>query len=138
MIRRWALPGVAGVVLAVTMLLVLETRVLLQLLVGLSIVLTVWFLVALGRPWRSESPTTAWLLAAWAWVTAAFEVLLELVLFRITFPLWVATVILMAQDAVFAWRLVKLRQTRAADALPVPPSHTTTQEDQRGSTSPYP
>jgi hypothetical protein len=86
-----------------------------QLLVAASIGLSLWFVVSLGNPRRSESPTMAWLLSAWAWVTVAFETLLLLALFRIHVPAWLAAVVLFAQDGIFAWRLVLLRRTRRVD-----------------------
>lgn len=85
---------------------------LLRILVGASIGLSVWFVITLGPPQRSDNPLIAWLLAAWAWVTIAFEVLLLLALFHIAVPLWIAAVILATQDAIFGWRLVLLYRTR--------------------------
>jgi len=90
---------------------------LLQVLVAASAGLSLWFVLYLGPPWRSENPAVAWLLAAWAWSTAAFQALLLLALFRIVVPLWLVALVLFAQDAVFAWRLVLLRRTRRADPL---------------------
>jgi len=86
-----------------------------QLLVTASIGLSLWFAVSLGDPRRSENPPVAWLLAAWAWVTVAFEALLLLALFHIHVPAWLAAVVLFAQDGVFAWRLVLLHRARRAD-----------------------
>jgi len=86
-----------------------------QLLVAASIGLSLWFVLSLGDPRRSENPTIAWLLAAWAWVTVAFEALLLLALFHIHVPVWLAAVVLFAQDGVFGWRLVLLRRARRAD-----------------------
>lgn len=88
---------------------------LLQLLVAASIGLSLWFVVSLGDPRRSENPSTAWLLAAWAWVTVVFETLLLLALFRVHVPPWIAAVVLFAQDGVFAWRLVLLHRARRSD-----------------------
>lgn len=90
-------------------------RVLLELLVAGSIGLTVWFLVDLGRPWRSEGPLIAWLLALWGGVTVAFETLLLLALLSVEVPAWIAALVLAAQDGVFAWRLILLRRARLAD-----------------------
>ena len=90
---------------------------LLQLLVAASIVLSLWFVLSLGDPRRSENPIVAWLLAAWAWVTVAFEVLLLLALFRVHVPPWLAVVVLFAQDSVFAWRMVLLRRSRRGDEV---------------------
>jgi len=86
-----------------------------QLLVAASIGLSLWFAVSLGNPRRSENPTVAWLLSAWAWVTVAFELLLLLALFRIHAPPWLAALVLFAQDAIFGWRLVLLYRGRRAD-----------------------
>ena len=88
---------------------------LLQVLVAGSIGLSLWFVVALGPPWRSQAPTIAWLQAAWAWVAILFEALLLLALFRVGVPLPVWGVVLFAQDGVFAWRLILLRRSRRAD-----------------------
>jgi len=87
-------------------------RPLLQVLVTASIVLSLWFVLTLGSPRRSENPLVAWLLAAWAWVTVAFETLLLLSLFRVHVPLWLAAVVLLAQDGVFTWRLILLHRAR--------------------------
>jgi hypothetical protein len=88
---------------------------LLRLLVAASAGLSLWFVFYLGAPWRSESPAVAWLLAAWAWTTAAFQALLLLALFRIDVPLWLVVLVLAAQDGVFVWRLVLLYRARRAD-----------------------
>ena len=85
-------------------------RLLFQILVGGSIGLSLAFLYSLGPPWRSESPTVTWLLAAWAWVSVAFEATLLLVLFRVAVPPWIFAVVLVAKDAVFAWRLALVRR----------------------------
>jgi hypothetical protein len=85
---------------------------LLRLLVAASIGLSMWFVLSLGDPRRSENQTVAWLLAAWAWVTIAFEALLLLALFRVHVPPWVAVVVLAVQDGVFGWRLVLLYRAR--------------------------
>ena len=90
---------------------------LLQVLVAASVGLSLWFVLTLGAPWRNERPTVAWLLAAWAWSTAAFQALLLLALFRIAVPLLVVALVLFAQDGVFVWRLVLLWRTRRADAV---------------------
>jgi hypothetical protein len=87
-------------------------RVVFEALLALSVALGLWFAVELGRPWRAENPTMAWLLAAWAWSTVAVESILLLALFRITVPWWVVVVVLAAQDAVWVWRLIRLRQER--------------------------
>jgi hypothetical protein len=87
-------------------------RVMFEILVGASVVLGIWFALELGRPWRSENPPMAWLLAAWAWSTAAVETVLLLALFRVAVPPWVVVVVLLAQDSVWVWRLVKLRRER--------------------------
>src|SRR5258705_33899 len=88
---------------------------LLQLLVAASIVLSLWFVLSLGNPRRSENPVVAWLLAAWAWGTVAFELLLLAALFRGHVPPWLAVVVLFAQDGVFGWRMVLLRRSRRQD-----------------------
>ena len=85
---------------------------LIQLLVAASIVLSLWFVVSLGDPRRSESPTVAWLLAAWAWATVVFESLLLLALLHVHVPAWLAAVVLLVQDGVFGWRIVLLYRSR--------------------------
>lgn len=86
--------------------------VLLQGLVAASVLLTLWFVLTLGSPRRSENQPIAWLLAAWAWVTVAFETLLLLALFQVHVPGWLAALVLFAQDGVFAWRLALLWRSR--------------------------
>lgn len=86
--------------------------ILLRILVAASVGLSLWFVLSLGDPRRSENVLIAWLLAAWAWVTIAFETLLLLALFRIAVPSWIAAVVLAGQDVVFGWRLVLLHRTR--------------------------
>lgn len=90
---------------------------LLRALVAASILLTLWFVISLGDPRRSDSPTVAWLLAAWGWITVAFETLLLLALLRIHVPSWLAVLVLFAQDGIFAWRLVLLRKARQTDEV---------------------
>lgn len=87
-------------------------RAVFEVLLGLSIVLGVWFAAELGPPWRSDSRVMAWLLAAWTWSTVAVETVLLLALFRIHVPWWVVVAVLVSQDAVWVWRLVKLRRER--------------------------
>lgn len=91
--------------------------VLLRVLVAASILLTLWFVISLGDPRRSENATVAWLLAAWGWITIAFETLLLLALLHVHVPTWVAVLVLFAQDAIFAWRLVLLRRARQTDEV---------------------
>ena len=89
--------------------------VVVQVLVAASIGLTLWFVLSLGPPERSGNVPVAWLLAAWAWVTVAFEVLLLLALFHVHVPVWLAALVLLVQDGVFAWRIVLLRRSQRAD-----------------------
>ena len=86
-----------------------------QLLVAASIGLSLWFVLSLGPPMRSANVKVAWLLAAWAWVTVAFELLLLLTLFHVHVPIWLAALVLLVQDGVFAWRIVLLRRSRLTD-----------------------
>lgn len=79
-----------------------------QVLIGASIGLSMWFVLDLGHP-RGH---VGWMLAAWGWVTVAFETMLLLATFRVHVPAWAAVVVLLAQDAVFTWRLVLLRRSR--------------------------
>jgi hypothetical protein len=88
--------------------------VLFGVLIGASVLLGLWFVLALGAPWRSESPTMAWLQAAIAWVAVAFDVALLLALLRIHVPAWGFVLILLAQDVVFGWRLALLWRARRA------------------------
>ena len=90
---------------------------LIQLLVAASIGLSLWFVFSLGPPQGSGNVPVAWLLAAWAWVTIAFEVLLLLALLHVHVPPWLAALVLLVQDGVFAWRIVLLRRSRQADRL---------------------
>ncbi len=46
---------------------------LLQVLVAASVLLSLWFVLYLGPPGRSERPVVAWLLAAWAWSTCGLR-----------------------------------------------------------------
>lgn len=87
------------------------------LLIGASIALGSWFAWELGAPWRSGAPMMAWLQAALAWVTVAFDATLLAALFRVHVPPWVYGVILLAQDVVFGWRLVMLRRARQIDLV---------------------
>ncbi len=81
---------------------------LVQALITGSILLTLTFAIALGRP----SGAVGWMLAAWAWVTATFELLLLLSTFRVAVPIWIAASVLLAQDVIFTWRLVLLWRSR--------------------------
>lgn len=87
-----------------------------EVLVGASVLLGIWFALELGRPWRSENPPMAWLLAAWAWSTVAVETVLLLALFRVAVPAAVVAMVLLGQDSVWVWRLVKLRRERRQSA----------------------
>jgi len=90
---------------------------LLRALVAGSIGFSVYFLVLLGMPWRSRHQrAVTWLLALWAGTTMAVKMLILLALFQVSVPLWVAAVVLAAEEAVFAWRVVVLRHARRADA----------------------
>lgn len=90
-----------------------------RVLVGASILLSLWFVISLGNPRRSENPAVAWLLAAWGWVTVAFETMLFVALFSVRVPVWLAAVVLAAQDGVFAWRILLLRRARRGDEVKV-------------------
>lgn len=89
-------------------------RPLVEVLVGISIVLQLWFVIRLGSPRRSENPPIAWLITALTWGTIAFETLLLLALFRIPTPWWIAAVTLAALDGVWAWWLVALHRSRGS------------------------
>jgi len=78
------------------------------LLVGLSLSLGLAFVLTFGNPSRSDNPPMAWLQAALAWVAVAFDALLFLALFHVVPPAWAILGVLLAQDAVFAWRLIVL------------------------------
>ena len=86
--------------------------ILIQGLLALSIVLSVWFAAEIWPPWRSEDPSTAWLLVAWASTAAALETMFLLATLRVEVPGPVALLVLVAQDAVLVWRLVKVRRGR--------------------------
>lgn len=81
---------------------------LVQGLIAASILLSLAFVLTLGHP----RGAVAWMLAGWAWTTAALETLLLLATFRVHVPAWAAVVVLLAQDAVFAWRIVLLWRSR--------------------------
>lgn len=87
-------------------------RVLIQVLVGLSVLLPLGVVLQLGDPRRSESPTTAWLLSSWGWVTVAFGLLLFMAVLGFNVPTWLGAIVLLAQDAVFAWWLVVVHRVR--------------------------
>lgn len=78
-------------------------------LLGLS------FVLALGRPWRSEVPAAAWLQAMLAAVTVAFDVVIVLVMLAVAVPPWVVVAVVAVQDGVFAWRLRRLWMARQRD-----------------------
>lgn len=80
-----------------------------------SVALTVMFLAQLGAPWRSEETATSWLLSAWGVVTLALELLILLALLRVPFPMWVALVVVLAQDGVWVWRMLHVRRARRED-----------------------
>lgn len=75
-----------------------------------SMLLGVWFLYELGRPWRApvELRVQAWLQAALVATPVALDVLLLLVVLRIAPPLWLILAVLLGQDAVYGWRLLVL------------------------------
>jgi len=87
-------------------------RLLIQVLVGLSILLPLGVVLRLGDPRRSENPRMAWLLAAWGWVTVAFESLLFVATLGLRVPNWIAVIVLMSQNAVFAWWLIAVYRAR--------------------------
>ena len=86
-----------------------------QLLLTASVGLPMWFVLSLGDPRRTQNSRTAWLLAGWGWVTVAWETLILLATFRVAVPLWLAALVLLAQDGVFGWWLVQLYRTRRKD-----------------------
>lgn len=85
------------------------------LLVGVSIAVTMWFVLRLGNPARTADPAGAWLWAALGWVTVALDTLLLLVLLHVRFPEWIAGLVLAAQDAVYVWRSIRLEKARKVD-----------------------
>ena len=95
-------------------------RLLLQLLVFASIVLSVWFVLSIGNPRRSESPVMAWLLVAWGASTTAIETMIFVALLNIDIPMWVAALILAAQDAVYAWRIALVHAARRRASADTP------------------
>ena len=82
------------------------------LVVGTSLLLGLWFVIAFGPPWRSENPPMAWLQAGLALAAIAFDVVVLLALFRLIPIAWSGLLVLAAQDAVFAWRLAVLLRAR--------------------------
>ena len=91
-------------------------RVLIQVLVGLSVLLPLGVVVKLGDPRKSDSPTTAWLLSSWGWVTVVFGALLFVAVLGFDVPVWLGALVLVAQDAVFAWWLIVVHRIRGRDA----------------------
>lgn len=89
-------------------------RLLIQILVGLSVLLPLGVVLKLGDPRRSDSPTTAWLLSSWGWVTVAFEALLFVAVLGVGVPNWLGALVLAAQNVVFAWWLVVVHRVRNA------------------------
>lgn len=83
-----------------------------SVLVVVSILLTMWFLLDLGRPWRSRNSTGAWLWAAMGWSTVLFDLVMLAALRGVQVWAWLAFIALAAQDAVYAWRLFLLRRAR--------------------------
>jgi hypothetical protein len=87
------------------------------LLLGGSALFSAGFALDLGRPWRSEVPSMAWLQAGLAWAAAAVDVSLLLAVFGVHVPVWVYVAVLLAQNAVFGWRWFVLRRARRDDAI---------------------
>jgi hypothetical protein len=87
----------------------------LLLMLVASIGLTLWFVLWIGRPRASANPPIAGLLSAWAWTSAAVDVLLLLVVLGLPAPVWLAVVVLAVRNAVWVWRLRALARARADD-----------------------
>lgn len=83
-----------------------------RILVGLSIVLTLAFVLRLGPPWRSANAAGAWLWALMGWTSVAFDTILLLTLLHIPVPAGAALLVLLVQDGVYAWRLFRLETSR--------------------------
>lgn len=92
--------------------------ILIQVLVGLSVLLPLSVAISLGNPRKSDSPTTAWLLSAWAWVTTAFYAVVFAAVLGQQVPSWVGAGVLAAGDGVFAWWLVVVRRVRRESRHP--------------------
>lgn len=90
-------------------------RVVYVVLVGASVLLGLWFVVALGRPWRSELPSIAWLQTIVVSVAVAFDLVVLLALFGVATPAWGVALVLASQDAAFSYRLFRLRLARRED-----------------------
>lgn len=84
-------------------------------LVACSAVCGLAFVAVLGPPWRSLSPGMVWLQSAVALVAAALDIVILLVILRVHVPVLVVALILISQDVVFVWRIVKLLQVRRDD-----------------------
>lgn len=81
----------------------------------LSVGLTVWFVVWVGRPTASANPPIASLLSAWAWTSATFDGLLLAAVLGLPVPAWLAVLVLAARNGVWVWRLYALARARSAD-----------------------
>lgn len=75
-----------------------------QVMLAISLVFGLVFVLMLGKPWRNEYPTMAWLQASLAWVAVGFDAWLLLASFGVHADLLVFSVLIL-QDLVFAWRL---------------------------------
>ncbi len=82
------------------------------ILFGSSALLGLWFVAALGSPTHSAEPSMAWLQAGLALVAVMVDVMLLLALYHVRAPGWAYALVLLAQDVVFAWRLVVLYRAR--------------------------
>lgn len=83
-----------------------------ELLLGVSVVLSLAFVLLLGRPWRRRDQAMSWFLASTGWAAIAVDgVLFVAVLGALASP-WVLLVALAVQDAAFGWRLWLIAQDR--------------------------
>lgn len=74
-------------------------------LLGASVLLSLAFVVVLGRPGRHADPAMAWFLASTGWAAVALDVLLLVSVLGARVPMWAGLGALIVQDAVFGWRL---------------------------------
>ena len=86
--------------------------ILIEALLGLLVLFKGYIAWDMWPPWRSENPVIAWLLFTWACSAAA----LEGVFLAATLQLWVppllALAILLGNNAVMAWWVVRIRRAR--------------------------
>jgi hypothetical protein len=87
-------------------------RLLFGLLLACSVLLSLAFALALGSPRKHEDRPMAWFLACTAWAAVALDGAMLVLVLGLDVPEWVFAVALLAQDALFGWRLWLLMRAR--------------------------